>query len=86
MTIEEAIDFMSTKASLSRDTATAEVLRYCAAPTQASSYLTGALELDRMRQRWFDEARGSLRDFHDRAAGSGRMPISLVERALFGPA
>ena len=84
MTIEEAVDFMSTKASLSRDTAQAEVLRYCAWPTQASSYLTGALEIDRMRQRWFDEARGSLRDFHDRAAGSGRLPISLVERALFG--
>ena len=81
MTIEEAVDFMSTKASLSRDTAQAEVLRYCAWPTQASSYLTGALELERMRQRWFNEARGSLRDFHDIAAGSGRLPISLVERA-----
>ena len=30
MTIEEAVDFMSTKASLSRETAQAEVLRYCA--------------------------------------------------------
>ena len=37
-----------------------------------------------MRQRWLDEARGSLRDFHDLAAGSGRLPIGLVERALFG--
>ena len=83
MTIDEAVEFMSTKASLSRDTARAEVLRYCAWPTQASSYLTGALEIDRLRQRWLDEARGSLRDFHDRAAGSGRLPISLVERALF---
>jgi uncharacterized protein (DUF885 family) len=83
MTIEEAVDFMSTKASLSRETAQAEVLRYCAWPTQASSYLTGALEIARMRQRWLDEARGSLRDFHDQAAGSGRLPIGLVERALF---
>ncbi len=84
MTIEEAVEFMSTKASLSRETAQAEVLRYCAWPTQASSYLTGALEIARMRQRWLDEARGSLRDFHDLAAGSGRLPIGLVERALFG--
>jgi uncharacterized protein (DUF885 family) len=84
MTIEEAVDFMSTKASLSPETARAEVLRYCAWPTQASSYLTGALEIARMRQRWLDEARGSLRDFHDLAAGSGRLPIGLVERALFG--
>jgi uncharacterized protein (DUF885 family) len=84
MTIEEAVDFMSTKASLSRDTAQAEVLRYCAWPTQASSYLTGALEIARLRARWLDEGRGSLRDFHDRAAGSGRLPIGLVERTLFG--
>ena len=84
MTVEEAVDFMSTKTSLSRETAQAEVLRYCAWPTQASSYLTGALEIARMRQRWLHEARGSLRDFHDLAAGSGRLPIGLVERALFG--
>jgi uncharacterized protein (DUF885 family) len=84
MTIEEAVDFMSTKASLSRETAQAEVLRYCAWPTQAPSYLTGALELDRLRERWLGEDRGTLRDFHDRATASGRLPISLVEKALFG--
>jgi uncharacterized protein (DUF885 family) len=84
MTIDEAVDFMSTKSSLSRETAQAEVLRYCAMPTQASSYLTGALEIARMRRRWEDEGRGSQREFHDRAAGTGRLPIGLVERALFG--
>lgn len=84
MSIDEAVEFMSTRASLSRETAQAEVLRYCAWPTQAAAYLTGALELERMRQRWVDEQRGSLREFHDRAAGSGRLPISLVERAVFG--
>lgn len=84
MTIEEATDFMATRTSLSRETAAAEVLRYCAWPTQASSYLTGALEIARMRERWEAEGRGSLRDFHDRAGGSGRMPIGLVERTLFG--
>ncbi|MGH8891940.1 MAG: DUF885 domain-containing protein [Actinomycetes bacterium] len=83
MTIDEAVDFMATRTSLSRETAHAEVLRYCAWPTQASSYLTGALEIDRMRRRWEAESRGSLREFHDRAAGSGRLPIGLVERALF---
>ncbi len=84
MTIEEATEFMATKTSLSRETAAAEVLRYCAWPTQASSYLTGALEIARMRERWETEGRGSLREFHDLAGGSGRMPIGLVERTLFG--
>ena len=83
MTVEEGVDFMATKSSLSRDTARAEVLRYCAWPTQASSYLTGAVEIARMRDRWLAEARGPLKEFHDRAAGSGRLPIGLVERALF---
>lgn len=84
MTVDEAVDYMDSHTSLSRDTAQAEVLRYCAWPTQASSYLTGALEIDRMRGRWLREGRGSLKDFHDRAAGSGRLPIGLVERTLFG--
>lgn len=84
MTVEEATDFMATRTSLSRDTAAAEVLRYCAWPTQASSYLTGALEIARMRDRWMAEERGPLQEFHDRAGGSGRLPIGLVERALFG--
>ncbi len=83
MTVEAAVDFMSTKSSLSVETARAEVLRYCAWPTQASAYLTGALEIARMRRRWESEGRGPLREFHDLAAGSGRLPISLVERAVF---
>jgi uncharacterized protein (DUF885 family) len=82
MSVEEATDHMSTKASLSRETAHAEVLRYCAWPTQAPSYLTGALEIQSMRDEWLRQARGSLKDFHDRIAATGRLPISLVERCL----
>jgi len=82
MTIEEAAEFMSTKASLSPETAQAEVLRYCAWPTQAASYLTGALEIARMAGDWLHTARGSLKDFHDAVAGTGRLPISLVERCI----
>jgi uncharacterized protein (DUF885 family) len=84
MTVEQATDHLVAATSLSRDTATAEVLRYCAWPTQASSYLTGALEIARLRERWQRESRGPLREFHDRLAGSGRLPVSLVERVLFG--
>jgi uncharacterized protein (DUF885 family) len=84
MTVEEAVTFMSTNASLSEPTARAEVARYCSWPTQASSYLTGALEIARIRDRWFAEARGSLREFHDAIGGSGRMPLNLAERAVLG--
>ncbi|HEU0129412.1 MAG TPA: DUF885 domain-containing protein [Mycobacteriales bacterium] len=82
MDVEEAVTFMSTKASLSEPTARTEVARYCSLPTQAASYLTGALEIRRIRDRWFAEGRGTLREFHDAIAGSGRMPLNLAERSV----
>ncbi len=82
MSFEEAVTFMSTKASLSEPTARAEVGRYCSWPTQAASYLTGALEIDRIRDRYFAADRGSLRAFNDTIAGSGMLPIALAEQAV----
>jgi uncharacterized protein (DUF885 family) len=82
MTFDDAVTFMSTKASLSEPTARAEVGRYCSWPTQAASYLTGALEIERIRARYLDEGRGSLRQFNDTIAGSGMLPIELAERAV----
>jgi uncharacterized protein (DUF885 family) len=82
MSFEEAVTFMSTKASLSEPTARAEVGRYCSWPTQAASYLTGALEIDRIRDRYFAADLGSLRAFNDTIASSGMLPIALAERAV----
>jgi uncharacterized protein (DUF885 family) len=93
MTFDEAVTYMTTKVPLPEPVARAEVGRYCWWPTQASSYLTGCLEILRIRDR-FVAARGAtrsrpadvdvavLRDFHDRITGSGRMPIGLAERAV----
>ena len=97
MTYDEAVEFMIAKTSLTEPTARAEVGRYCSWPTQASSYLTGCLEILRIRDRYLG-ARGiateprteipveALRDFHDRLAGSGRLPVGLAEQALLGAA
>ncbi|MDQ3760141.1 MAG: DUF885 domain-containing protein [Actinomycetota bacterium] len=76
----QAEEFMATRASLSPGTAKAEVDRYCAWPTQAPSYLTGCLEIERLRVQW----PGELRDFHDTLAGSGCLPLGLAKRALAG--
>ena len=93
MTHDEAVEYMLAKTALTEPTARAEVGRYCSWPTQASSYLTGCLEILRMRERYL-EARGVsakkprdipvevLRDFHDTLAGSGKMPLGLAEQAL----
>ena len=84
MSVEEAVQFMMKSTGFTEPTARAEVGRYCSWPTQASSYLTGSLEIERMRKRYLDEKRGDLRSFHDRLASSGALPIGLAERALMG--
>ncbi len=78
MTVDEACEHMTTHTALPPDTARAEVVRYCAWPTQAPSYLTGALEIGRMAREW----PGELRDFHDRLAGTGALPLGIAERLL----
>jgi uncharacterized protein (DUF885 family) len=84
MTVDEAIAHMQERGGLTEPVARAEVHRYCAWPTQAASYLTGCLEIERMRARWLDEGRGDLRSFHDTIAATGGLPIALAERATFG--
>jgi uncharacterized protein (DUF885 family) len=86
MTWDEAVAFMLEHTALTEPTAKAEVTRYCAWPTQASSYLTGCLEIVRIRDAFF-AARGasdtdSLRAFHDGITRSGGLPIALAERAV----
>ena len=83
MAVEEAITFMQEKAGQTEPVARAEVLRYCAWPTQAASYLTGCVEIERMRDRWLAEGRGDLRAFHDTICATGALPIALAERATF---
>jgi uncharacterized protein (DUF885 family) len=94
---DDAVRFMTTKTPLPEPTARAEVGRYCWWPTQASAYLTGCLEILRIRDRFLEQRglRGVppadvdvaiLREFHDRLAGSGRLPLGLAERALLGEA
>jgi uncharacterized protein (DUF885 family) len=90
MSWDEAVSFMTSKTGLTEPTARAEVTRYCAWPTQASSYLTGSLEIARIREAFFAK-RGSsdtdaLRAFHDAITGSGALPIALAERAVLAAA
>ncbi|HVL33330.1 MAG TPA: DUF885 domain-containing protein, partial [Actinomycetota bacterium] len=82
MEIEEAVAFMRDNAGLSEPTARAEVARYCSWPTQASAYLTGSLEIERMRDAWLRARPGDLRGFHDKIASTGSLPLGLAERAL----
>jgi uncharacterized protein (DUF885 family) len=81
MSVDEAVAFMHEKALLPTPTARSEVARYCAWPTQASAYLTGAMAIERARDAWV--ATGApLREFHNALAHSGAMPVPLAVRAI----
>ncbi len=86
MTFDEAVEFMRTKANLTEPNAKAEVGRYCSWPTQASSYLTGMLEILDIRTRWLARSGrndvAALRQFHDAITSSGALPTALAERAI----
>src|SRR5262249_17503955 len=96
MSHDEAVDYMATKTALPEATARAEVGRYCAAPTQASAYLTGCLRILELRDRFLatrgvkgparDAPIAELRRFHDTIATSGSLPLGLAERATMAAA
>lgn len=86
MTVDEAVKHMVEKGNLTEPNARAEVGRYCSWPTQASSYLTGMLEIVDIRTRWLARRgasdRAALRAFHDAITGAGMLPTTLAERAI----
>lgn len=84
MTVEQAEAFLVEKTALTPGTANGEVSRYCAWPTQAPSYLTGCLEIERIRDDYVAANLGSLREFHDTIAGSGCLPLGLARAAALG--
>jgi uncharacterized protein (DUF885 family) len=81
MSVDEAVAFMHEKALVPMPTARSEVARYCAWPTRASAYLTGAMAIERARDAWVATG-ASLQAFHDALAHSGAMPVSLAVRAV----
>ena len=86
MTFDQAVKHMVEKGNLTEPNARAEVGRYCSWPTQASSYLTGMLEIVDIRTRWLAKRgasdRAALRAFHDAITSAGMLPTSLAERAI----
>ena len=80
MTVDDAVEHMSTKASLSAETARAEVLRYCAWPTYQLCYAVGRRELLSLREAYREAAGAdySHRRFHDTLMGYGGLPVSLA--------
>ena len=79
-TRDEAIEYMLGHTAEGMDSITSEVDRYSAVPGQATSYLIGSLEIQRLRQR-AEEAFGDdfdIREFHDRILANGGVTLPML--------
>lgn len=79
-TREEAVQYMLEHTAESRIGVNDEIDRYSAVPGQATSYMIGSLEIQRLRQR-AEEALGKrfdIREFHDRVIAQGGVTLPIV--------
>ncbi len=83
-TRDEAIEFLVDSAALVRRNAEGEADRYIANPGQATSYMVGRLELERLRRSAEDRLgdRFDIGRFHDVVLGGGMCPLSALERTV----
>ena len=81
---EQAIAYFLDNSPMSEADATAEVDRYMAWPGQALAYMTGALEIERLRERAGRELgeRFDLREFHDEVLGDGIIPLPVLQTKI----
>ena len=81
---QQAIDYMVANSPLTEGVCRPEVDRYICHPGQATSYMIGRLEIDRIRreaeQRQGD--RFDVRRFHSAVLDSGSLPLGVLERVV----
>jgi uncharacterized protein (DUF885 family) len=85
---QQAVDYMVGNSPMTRGHVAAEIDRYIINPGQATSYMVGRLEIQRIRRE--AEARQGerfdIKAFHHAVLGSGAMPLGIlathVERSL----
>jgi len=78
---QQGIEFMLANTALTPENIANEVDRYTCWPGQALSYMTGRLEIDRLR-RLAQERRGprfDIKAFHDVVLGGGSLPLTVLD-------
>jgi uncharacterized protein (DUF885 family) len=77
---QQAIEYMKEHTMYDMVTIESEVDRYIANPGQATAYMIGRHEIDRLREEAEHRLgdRFDIREFHDRVLESGGVPLSLL--------
>ena len=81
---QDAIDYMLDHTAEGLDGVTSEVDRYSAVPGQATSYLIGSLEIQRLRKHAEDILGDDfdIREFHDRVLANGGVTLPMIGAAV----
>lgn len=81
---QRAIDFMMALHLGSHEEIASEVDRYIIWPGQATAYMTGALEIERLRDETQERLgdRFDLRRFHDTVLEDGALPLPMLREKL----
>lgn len=83
-TRDQAMQYMLDHTTESRGSVELQVNRYSAVPGQATSYLIGSLEIQRLRRR-AEEALGDdfdIREFHDRVLAAGGVTLPMLSATI----
>ncbi|MEE8526840.1 MAG: DUF885 domain-containing protein, partial [Thermoanaerobaculia bacterium] len=80
----QALEFLLEATALSAAEANYEINRYLAVPAQALSYMTGSLEIQRLRQMAEERLgeRFDVRAFHDRVIEDGTVTLGILRQKI----
>jgi uncharacterized protein (DUF885 family) len=83
-TRDEAIDYMLEHTAEGRDAISSEIDRYAAVPGQATSYLVGSLEIQRLRRHAEAELGDDfdIRAFHDHVLANGGITLPMLAKRI----
>jgi uncharacterized protein (DUF885 family) len=81
---EQAVAYMVDNSPLAEGVVRPEVDRYVVSPGQATSYMVGRLEIQRMRAE-AEQRRGSafaVKEFHSAVLDSGSLPLGVLDEVV----
>jgi uncharacterized protein (DUF885 family) len=81
---QQAIDYMMAHVPEPREYIESEVDRYIADPGQATAYMIGRLEIERLRRDAEQRlgAKFDIREFHDRILENGAVPLPMLRKQI----